>query len=149
MSNMDELKRLESDMKASEELRKNLDEAVRRIAAEGKAQNDGEVMVAAAKELGYDISIAALEQMRAETEDLDSEELQAVAGGVDNSTKGQCDEDFICSFVDRGKFEDEKGHDGFCFTGWHCYTVTLHTDTNEIDVSCWSDHRCVLAYLRD
>ena len=151
MSNLNELKRLENDLKSSEDLRKNLDEAVRRIAAEGKAQNDGEIMVAAAKELGYDITIAALEQARAETEALDPEELQAVAGGVDNHGKGRCDEgaNFVCSYVNRGFFEDEYEHDGFCFTGWHCYTVTLHTDTNEIDVSCWSDHRCVLAYLRD
>jgi hypothetical protein len=66
MSNLDELKRLENDMKAAEELRKKLEDPPSDIAAEGKAQNDGEIMAAAAKELGYDISIAALEQAKAE-----------------------------------------------------------------------------------
>ena len=68
MKHSEELKRLEEDLRGSEEIQKKLDEACRRIATEGKSASDGEIMVAAAKELGYDISIAALEQARAEAE---------------------------------------------------------------------------------
>ena len=46
MSNLVELKRFENDMRASVELQKKLDEAVARIVKEGKAGNDGEIMVA-------------------------------------------------------------------------------------------------------
>ena len=150
MSNMNELKRLENDLKSSEDLRKKMDEAIRRIAAEGKAQNDGEIMVAAAKELGYDISIAALEQAKAESEAMDQEELQAVAGGVKNYWEGSCDDNnFLCIISYRGTVEDEYGHDACCVTGWHCLTVTMHTDSNDKDAACWSDFQCFLAYKHE
>ena len=121
MSNLNELKRFENDLKANKELRKKLDEAVKRIAAEGNAQSDGEVMAAAAKELGYDVSVAALEQAKAEAETLDPEELAAVAGGIE---------------------EDEYGHDIFCLAVWHCLTVTLHTESENKSVACWADYWC-------
>ena len=126
---MEELKRLENDMKASEELYKNLDEAFRRIAAEGKAQNDGEIMVAAAKELGYDITIAALEQAKAEVEQLDLEALEAVAGGETSS--------------DDPALLDEYGHSQWCVVAWHCFTAAIHTQSEEKKLACWSDYRCM------
>ena len=127
MSNLNELKRFENDLKANKELRKKLDEAVKRIAAEGLAQSDGEVMAAAAKELGYDVSVAALEQAKAEAETLDPEELAAVAGGF-------------------GDKEDGDGHDAWCLTLWHCFATTLHTTSDEDNekATCWSDYRCMM-----
>ena len=73
----EELKRLENDLKANGKL----DEAAKRIAAEGKAQSDGEIMVTAAKELGYDISVTALEQARADAEPVPHEALAEATGG--------------------------------------------------------------------
>ena len=155
MSNLNELKRLESDMKASEELRKNLDEAVRRIAAEGKAQSDGEVMVAAAKELGYDITIAALEQARAESEALDPEALKSVAGGMgDYDCEGNnymdnpsCDDNnYMCFANYHDRVEDEDEHGAWCFTAWHCFAATLHTDQMDKHIACWSDYKCMMAW---
>ena len=127
MSNLNELKRFEQDLRASEELRKKLDEAVKRIAAEGKAQSDGEIMVKAAKELGYEISIAALEQAQAEAEHLDPAELGQVAGGLGDKVDGD-------------------DHDAWCLTIWHCFGATLHTTPSEDNrkVTCWSDYRCLM-----
>ncbi len=56
---MEELKLFEADLRNNPELRKQLEEAIRRIAEEGQAQSDGEVMVKTVKELGYELSIAA------------------------------------------------------------------------------------------
>ena len=145
MKHSDELKRLEEDLKGSEVLAKNLDEACKRIASEGQAESDGEVMVAAAKELGYDISIAALEQARAAAEELDPEALMSVAGGIDNGDhKGWCDDNnFNCFTNYHQHIEDEDDHDGWCLTAWHCFATTLHTGQKDQDVSCWSDSTCV------
>ena len=137
---MEELKRLENDLKNNEELRRKLDEAVRRIAAEGKAQSDGEVMVAAAKEMGYDVTIAALEQAWAESQQLDPEALADVAGGVEH--KYGCTSDYACTGIINDIISDEYNHDGFCITAWHCYMATLHTGSKEKDISCWEDWVC-------
>lgn len=146
MKHSEELKRLEGDLRGSEEIQKKLDEACRRIATEGKSASDGEIMVAAAKELGYDISIAALEQARAEAEELDPEALAIVAGGVDNSEhKTWCDDtNFSCFANYHERTEDEEGHGGWCFTAWHCVAATLHTDEHDPDIACWSDYKCIL-----
>ena len=141
MSNLNELKRFENDLKANKELRKKLDEAVKRIAAEGLAQSDGEVMAAAAKELGYDVSVAALEQAKAEAETLDPEELAAVAGGVEH--KQLCSSDYGCAGIVNDAYTDEYDHDSWCVTAWHCYAATLHTDAQDKDVSCWQDYKCL------
>ena len=144
MSNFDELKRFEKDLKANEELRKALNDACKRIKDAGQAQSDGEIMVSAAKELGYDVSIAALEQARAETEALDPVALQAVAGGVHNVGKDKCPENpnFMCDVNYHSEWEDEEGHDAWCMTGWHCAAATLHNDTEDKHAYCWQDYKC-------
>ena len=141
MSNQNEVKRFENDLKANKELRKKLDDAVKRIAAEGLAQSDGEVMVSAAKELGYDISITALEQAKAEAEALDPEELAAVAGGVEN--QDLCSSIYACDDIFNETYIDEYGHDSWCMTAWHCLAATLHTDAQDQDVTCWKDYQCL------
>lgn len=128
MSSTDDLKRFMDDLEASEELRKKLDETVRKIAEAGTVASDGELMIAAAAELGYSVSVADLERAtaEAEAEDLDDDELGAVAGGL--------------------KPEDEYGHDAWCLTAWHCFTATLHTDSKRKYVSCWSNYECAFVY---
>jgi len=78
---MDELKRFEDDLRNNAALRKRVNEACKRMTDEGQAKSDGEIVVAVAKELGYEFSIAALEQSQAEEQELDPEELEQVAGG--------------------------------------------------------------------
>ena len=121
---MDELKRLENDTKKDGALLEKLNEAGRRLRDEGRYGSDGEIFVAAAKELGYDVTIAALEKARAEDEKLDMDALEAVSGGDSPA-------------------EDEKGHDGWCVTAWHCFAATLHTDAESPNVSCWKDFLCM------
>ena len=141
---MNELKRFENDLQNSAELRKNLEAALKRITEEGRVKSDGETFVAAAKELGYDISIAALEQRQAEVEALDAAELENLAGG--QTHYGICDENYVCNFIYATEHEDEYGHDCSCMTGWHCATITLHTGSEDKTTKCWSDYTCFLAY---
>ncbi len=127
MSSLDELKRFERDLKANEELQKKLDEAIKRIAADGQAQSDGEVMAAAAGELGYGISVTALEQAEAEGEIVDPGELELAAGGFGDKVDGD-------------------NHDAWCLTLWHCFATTLHTTSSKDNekATCWSDYRCMM-----
>lgn len=94
--------------------------------------NDAEAFSLAARAAGLEISPEEVEQAMAEAQELDAEELKKVGGGdwSDN---------------DSGKYpEDEKGHDIWCWTAWHCFTATLHTETETESVACWSDYQCVL-----
>ena len=109
---------------------------------EGQAQSDGETMAAAAKELGYDITIAALEQVKAEAEELDAEDLNQVTGGYDG-IGGSCFKEYHCVFTWHDEIEDEDGHNTFCIAVWHCFTAALHTDSEEKKMACWSDYKCI------
>ena len=133
MNNNTELTRMEDALRSDEELRKKLEEACKTIAESGEAKNDGEVMVKAAAELGFSITIEELERAFASAEELSEEELNNVAGGFDD-----------CSSSDIG--EDDKGHNNWCLTAWHCATVTLHTKTTTHAEACWSNNLCVLVY---
>lgn len=148
MSHSDELKRFENDVKANTELQKKLDQAIQRIKEQDQVYSDGELIVQAAKELGYDISITALEQVKAEAEQLAPDELEAVTGGVDNRYQRMCPENqgFRCILEYHGLFEDEHGHDANCWTVWHCHAVTLHMDSKDKDAACWSNYDCMIVH---
>ena len=120
MSRFEEIKRFDAALNASEELRRDFEGACARIAKEGEARSDSEIMAKAAGELGFNISAADLERSAAELQELDLDELENVAGGTDD------------------------GKDTFCITAWYCFTAALHTDTQSKDVSCWSDYKCVI-----
>ena len=134
---MNELKRFDNDLKNSEELRKKLDETATRIRNEGQAESDGDLIVRAAKELGYDFSIADLEKRKAEAEPLDPAEFEEVAGG-----KAVIPFD-ICWSLWTQNHVDEYDHNALCTVTWHCYMAMLHTETNEKDMSCLADYSCV------
>lgn len=140
MSHLDELKRFEGDVKSSTDLQHKLDQAVLRIKEQDQVRSDGELIVQAAKELGYEISIAALEQLKAANEQLDPAELENVSGGVTHY--GICDENYVCNFIYATEHEDEFGHDTDCMTGWHCATITLHTECEDKSAKCWSNYTC-------
>ena len=72
----------------------------------------------------YKDEIASLEKAKAEAEELNMEAMEAVSGGSPT-------------------VEDEKGHDGWCVTAWHCFAATLHTSADSPDVSCWKDFLCM------
>ena len=88
---------------------------------------DGEVLVWAAAALGYTISLEELERLAAAAQELDPDEMNA-AGGV-----------FDCGV-------EEKGHELICLTAWHCFTVTMHTETKHQYAACWKDYACAPVY---
>lgn len=132
MNQSEEMKRLETDLAKDETLHKALEETCRRIAESGDANNDIEVIVKAAAELGYTITPEDAERRQAGSEELDLDELNTVTGGVQS---------------DRGEWsDDDKGHDGWCITAWHCNTVTLHTETETKQIKCFSNYMCFYVY---
>ena len=130
-----EMKRFDADMNSNEALVSKLQEVCDRLSKEmdGSDATEFELMAKAANELGYQITAEELERNTADMEALDMDELEAVSGGK--------------SIFDKIGGEDEKGHDVWCVTLWHCYTVTLHTEhkTNS-RVHCWRDHSCMFSH---
>ena len=143
MEKSPEMLRLEKDLNASEELREKLNLEIERIAKSGEAKCDGEVMVKAAAALGYQLSISELEQAQAEMQELDLEEMDAVAGGFDENRQGEeCFADYTCMCNWNTKNEDENGHNAWCVTVWHCHVISMHTETNSKKVTCFTDYLC-------
>ncbi len=136
MNRTAEMIRMESDLAASEELRGQLEAAMKRIAEAGEVKSDGEVFEKAAAELGYHITAAELERLSAENEAVSPDELDQVAGGVV----------YYPSKPSKGGKEDSDGHAVFCMAAWHCYTAMIHTKANQGNelVRCWKDYNCIL-----
>ena len=129
MNKTPEMARMEADLAASEALREKFNAVMKRIAEAGEAKSDGELFEKACAELGYQITAAELERLSAENEEISPDEMEQTAGG---------------------KTEDSDGHDEWCLTAWHCYTVTLHTKANKGNekVACWSDYLCALVSVK-
>ncbi len=151
MTKSEEMKRFEADMASDKELREKFYKTVDRIAGEKTAQSDGELFAKAASELGYSTAAADFERLEAEKEEVNAEELKNVAGGsvVDIIEDAISDVDnYRCNsiFVDTESFsgEDEKGHDNWCLTAWHCLAATLHTQSDNKDETCWKDYKCII-----
>ena len=139
MSKSEEMLRLERDMNKKPELKKKLDAEIIRIAEAGEAESNEEAMVKAAAALGYAIKPEELDRAEAGLEQLDDDELDAVGGySIFEVKKKKID-------PKRKKArEDEAGHNNWCLTGWHCYTVTKHSDTESKNVACWENYSCVV-----
>ena len=108
------------------------------------AENDGEAMVKAAAALGYAVTLEDLERAAAELETVDDDELAEVAGG--NNEEYCLGKNYSCGKFWHNDHEDEEGHDERCWTGYHCHTAMLHTDTTSKNVACWKDYLCELVY---
>lgn len=93
--------------------------------------NDAEAFSVAAREVGLEIGPEEVERAMAEAQELDEAELKKVGGGRTSSDD-----------------EDEYGHDVWCWIGWHCYTVTLHTQTESKRASCWSNYDCIRVNIK-
>lgn len=126
-------KEFDEVLQKDENLRKAFLEQCQKVAESGTCANDAEVLVKVADELGWILDLNELERERAIAEELDPEQLEKVAGGVE----AVC---FAISAPPTG--EDEHGHDNWCMTLWHCLTVTMHTDSDDINHVCWSDYLC-------
>ena len=121
MPKSDEMLRFEADLTADGKLRESFDAAVKRIAEAGEATSDGDALVKAAAELGYNLSMGELERLYADSQELSDEELDAISGG----------------------------RDCICLADYYCFTLLRHN--NETDpynrqekLACWSDYKCVI-----
>ena len=82
MNYNNELTRMEETLRNDTELQKKYEETCKRIAESGEAKSDGEIMVKAAAELGFSITIEDMERAKAASEELSDDELDKVAGGT-------------------------------------------------------------------
>lgn len=81
MGNSDNLLIFEEAMKNDPEKKKKYDEILKRIVEEKSAKNDGEAIVKAAGELGFDVSQEEVEHSLIEKQEVEDDELDRVAGG--------------------------------------------------------------------
>ena len=112
---IENLKKLENALKEDKELAAKFETELQRISKEKDAANDGEAFVKAAKAVGFDISMADLEKATAETQELDPEEIETIAGGAET----------LCVVL----------HD--------CYATFLHDTPDEEGYKCWKEYECI------
>ena len=134
MKRTEEMIRLDKDLKADPELRKKFREAMLEANKSGTYQNDRELIIEAAKTLGYEISVGELERSIAEKEEVDPQEMEQVAGGESGESH--------CDFFWKQDLEDEYGHGNWCVTLWHCEVVTMHTSSDSKREWCMANYRC-------
>ena len=97
-------------------------------------------MAAAAREMGYNVTLASLEQARANLEALDPDEMHDVAGGNDT----WCMKDYYCYSAFVTGLEGPDGHNNWCVAAWHCMTAFLHTEGGSELEWCWSNYHCAM-----
>jgi predicted ribosomally synthesized peptide with nif11-like leader len=81
-----------------------------------EASSDGEVLVKAAAEVGFTLTMEELERFFAQSQELCDEDLDKVAGGA-----------------------AAKNDDG-CWFDHHCYIIIKHTYDGSTTAHCWSDY---------
>ena len=81
MSNSENLLAFENALKESKELQKAFETAKKRIVENKEADGDSEMLVKAAAEIGFTLTVAEVERVIAETQELSDEDLAKVAGG--------------------------------------------------------------------
>ena len=124
------LRAFEEALATDKALVDNYQAVVEQIIASGDAGSETEIVVKAAAELGYDVSLEELERALAGVQELDEAELDSVAGGDPR----------YCTISDTC---DEFGHDNTCVVFWHCYAAFRHTDAQSQRVDCWEDYICL------
>ncbi len=78
MAKSKDVERFEKDLKENKELQKKFEEAVESYVA--KDVKNVDAMIKAAEEMGYVLTIADLEKIKAEAEELSKDDLETVAG---------------------------------------------------------------------
>ena len=123
MNKSENILAFETALKESKELQAKFAAAQKRIVENKEASSDGEVLVKAAAEIGFTLSMAELERCFAQSEELSDEDLDKVAGGVDNGS----------------------ANDTWCVKDYACYFVYKHDSTNKL-AACFSDYNCFQFY---
>ena len=81
MSKSENILAFEAALKENKELREKYEAAQKRIIENKEAESDGEVLVKAAAEVGFTLTLEELERAMAQYQELNDEELEDVAGG--------------------------------------------------------------------
>ena len=119
MSKSESFLAFEAALKDSKELQEKFIAAQKRIIENKEAASDGEVIVKAAAEIGFTLTIEELERALAQAEELNEEELGNVSGGAATA-------------------------EALCLYDYYCYTAYNHDNDGKKDRPCWSDYYCVI-----
>ena len=117
------VRKFEKALRESEELQRRLAQELKKIAEERSASNDAEAMAKAAHALGYDFTVADMEKAHAETQELDSEEMEQAAGGW-------CFADYDCYTAWNHDSPDQQG--SACFSDYDCITLFHDSKVDEL-----------------
>ena len=117
------VRKFEKALRESGELQRRLVEELKKIAGERSASNDAEAMAKAAQALGYDFTVADMEKAHAETQELDSEEMEQAAGGW-------CFADYDCYTAWNHDSPDQQG--SACFSDYDCITLFHDSKVDEL-----------------
>ncbi|MBR2822194.1 MAG: Nif11-like leader peptide family RiPP precursor [Clostridia bacterium] len=123
------LKKFEEAMKESKALAEKFRVEFKRLITEKIASSDGEAVIKAAKDLGFEVTLADLEKAQAEAQNLDQEELNAVAGGGDDELFAPAKERF----------------ETVCALDYSCHDIFLHNHKHKQGEKepCWHDYLCM------
>jgi len=123
------LKKFEGALKGDKTLGEKFRAEFKRLIEEKLAANDGESVIKAAKALGFDITMADLDKAKAEAQNLDPEELDAVAGGGN-------DGDFAPA---------KERYETVCALDYSCHDIFLHNHKHKQGDKepCWHDYLCM------
>ena len=114
------LRNLEQMMRDNTELKKQLDEVLKKLAAVDDDATDEDIIVKAVKDVtGIELSTADLDQMKAELQTLDPEELESVTGGTSIGTDDWCWVDYAC-LVTLKHNTDRINKNEVCFWDFQC-----------------------------
>ncbi|MBE5970767.1 MAG: hypothetical protein E7242_11110 [Lachnospiraceae bacterium] len=115
MGKSENIIKFEEALKKDPEKMKAFEEAQKRIFDEKSAKNDGEIMVKAAKEVGFDITIEEIDRSIAEKQEIDDELLDEVVGAAG------CTFDYSCHYV--FKHGKDQNIEDLCFDDYNCFML--------------------------
>ena len=122
------VRKFEKALRENEELQRRLAKELKKIAEEKSASNDAEAIAKAARTLGYDFTVADMEKVHAETQELNPEEMEQAAGGW-------CFADYDCYTAWNHDSPDQPG--SACFSDYDC--ITLFHDSKVDDLIHYVD----------
>ena len=107
MSKSENIKAFEAALKEDKDLRETYEAALKRISKNKEASSDGEALVKAAAEVGFPLTMDALERKQAENEELSDHDLEMVSGGT-TSSDTFCWVDYSCDYIYRTEWNDQS-----------------------------------------
>ena len=137
----DVLKDLDKKLADDKDLAAKFEQALKDAPLQGAA-NDAEVLVAAARAVGVQLTCEEAERAIAQAVTLSEQDLEQEAGGAPTWRVEGWDEVDWDRAVDI--IEDWVGYnDSICGLIWNCYAAFMHSTRDDHNEACWSDYRCI------